>query len=158
MNESLRVAHLCVEVYSGRVLHIILDQIIGSGYARWSEIATHDVSIWISGVPDRDVAICIEDAMVVKDVVCCDELAFQLGGLSVRSVNREVLAELTSARLTVAVGSWAHVSKRGLKGNGLSMPLLTSRYRVRRLRGLFSKSEAQRGMKHALPFPYCTSP
>lgn len=105
MNESLRVAHLCIEVYSGRVLYIILDQIIGSGYARWSEIATHDVSVWISRVPDRDMTICIEDAMVVKNVVCCDELAFQLSGLSVRSVTKEVLAKLTSARPSVAVGS-----------------------------------------------------
>jgi hypothetical protein len=105
MNESLRVAFLCAKVYSGRVLYIILDQIIGSGYARWSEIATHDVSVWISRVPDRDMAVRIDDAMVVKNVVCCDELAFQLGGLSVRSVKREVLTELTSARLSVAVGS-----------------------------------------------------
>ena len=51
------------------------------------------------------MTICIEDAMVVKNVVCCDELAFQLSGLSVRSVTKEALAKLTSARPSVAVGS-----------------------------------------------------
>lgn len=105
MNESLRVAFLCVIVYSGRVLYVIFDQIIGSGYARWSEIAAHDVSVWNSRMSDRDVAVRINNAMVVKNVVCRDELAFQLGGLSVRSVKREVLAELTSAKLSVVVGS-----------------------------------------------------
>ena len=54
---------------------------------------------------DRDVSVRIDNAMVVKNVVCCDELAFQLSGLSVRSVTKEVLAKLTSARPSVAVGS-----------------------------------------------------
>jgi hypothetical protein len=52
-------------------------------------------------VPYRDVAICVDDIVVVEDVVCCNELAAELYKLE--SSRRDSGRRLTATRSDIFV-------------------------------------------------------
>jgi hypothetical protein len=46
-------------------------------------VPAHDVYVWLLGMADRNVSVCINDAMVVQDVVRGDQLSSELRATSV---------------------------------------------------------------------------
>jgi hypothetical protein len=72
MDESLGIPLLGFRIYSRAVADVVLDQVGWRRDDAGGHITTHDVDVRILGVPDRDVAVCVDDIVVVQDVVCCD--------------------------------------------------------------------------------------
>jgi hypothetical protein len=101
MDEALRVALLRIGVDSRAIGDVIFDQIFRRRDDSRGHVAAHDVNIWPFRVPYRDVAVCVDDIVVVEDVVCCDKLAAELyeSGIFRRNLGRR----LTAARSDIFV-------------------------------------------------------
>lgn len=78
VDESLGVALFSVGVHCRAIGDVVFDQIIGRRYNSRSHVAAHDVDIRLVGVSYGDVAVCVDDIVIVEDVVCCNELAAEL--------------------------------------------------------------------------------
>jgi hypothetical protein len=78
VDEPLGVALLSLRVDSRAIGDVILDQVFGRRHDSRGHVAAHDVDIWLFRVPYRDVAVCVDDIVVVEDVVGGDELAAEL--------------------------------------------------------------------------------
>jgi hypothetical protein len=107
MDEALRVAFLRIGVDSRAIADVVFDQIFRRRDDSRGHVAAHDVDIWPFGVPYRDVAVCVDDIVVVEDVVCCDELAAELykSGLSRRDSGRRLTAARSDIFVSPLVGS-----------------------------------------------------
>jgi hypothetical protein len=96
MDKALRVALLRIGIDGRAIGDVVFDQIFRRRDDCRGHVAAHDVDIWLFGVPYRDVTICIDDIVVVEDVVCCNELAAELYklGFSHRDVGRRLTADI----------------------------------------------------------------
>lgn len=72
------VASPGVWVYSATVGDVVLDQIGVRGDERGCHISREQVGVWIVRMAHRDVAECVDDILVMEDVVRCDEGAIYL--------------------------------------------------------------------------------
>jgi hypothetical protein len=107
MDEALRVALLRIGIDSRAIGDVVFDQIFRQRDDCRGHVAAHDVDIWLFGVPYRDVAIRVDDIMVVEDVVCCNELAAELYklGFSRRDSGRRLTATRSDIFVLLMVGS-----------------------------------------------------
>lgn len=71
MNESFRISLFGIGINGGGIFDVILDEIVGGRDDTWSHVSAHDVDIGVLRVANGDVAVCIDDGVVVEDVVCC---------------------------------------------------------------------------------------
>ena len=78
MDEPLGVTLLGIRVDSRAVRDVILNQIFGRRDDSRGHVAAHDVDVRPLGVPYGDMAVCIDDIVVVEDVICCYERATEL--------------------------------------------------------------------------------
>jgi hypothetical protein len=83
MDEPLRVALLSIRIYSRTIVDIVFDQVFGRRDDSRGHVAAHDVDIGLFGVTYGDVAVCVDDIVVMEDVVSRDELAAELQKISI---------------------------------------------------------------------------
>lgn len=82
VDESLRVALFRSGGRDrGRVLDAVLDQVVRRGDQPGSHVPAHKVDIWLLRVADGDVAVGVDDILLVQDVVGCYEFSFQLDSI-----------------------------------------------------------------------------
>lgn len=79
VDEAFAIALLGVGVNCAGVRDMVMDQVRRRGDKSGCHISTHDVDGRIGRVTGRDVAVSIDDAMIVEDVICRDELFVNLG-------------------------------------------------------------------------------
>jgi hypothetical protein len=70
-----------IRVYSAAVGDIVLYQVGTRRDERWGHVGRQKVSIWIVWMADGDVAECIDDILIMENVVGRDEGAIDLAGL-----------------------------------------------------------------------------
>lgn len=58
------------ESHRFRILDPVFDQVISGAHKRRRDVAAHDVDIAILGMANRDVAVGVNHAMMMKYVVC----------------------------------------------------------------------------------------
>jgi hypothetical protein len=116
MDEALRVALLCAGVDSRAVGDVVFDQVFRRRDDCRGHVAAHDIHIALFGVPYRNVAVCVDDIVVVEDVVCCDELAAEL--FKLRFPHRDSRRRLTVDRSDIFVSLMVRPSKWYRDPNG----------------------------------------
>ena len=72
MNVSLQIPGLCIFLDRFSAVNVVLDQIFWCANQRWWHVAWHPECCWVIRRAHRNVPICVNKAMVVEDVACCD--------------------------------------------------------------------------------------
>lgn len=78
VDKSFRVAFPCIGVDGAGILDPILDQIIRTLDQCGRKISGHDIYVRILRVPNRDMTVRIDNVLIVEDMVCSYQLAFEL--------------------------------------------------------------------------------